>query len=308
MREPMHSFSSWWHFLLMVGVIIAWGLNFVMVKVSLDHIPPLTLCTLRFLLCCLPLVFFVKKPDAPWLWVILYGLVIFAMQFGLLFVGMNAGVSSGIAALLLQFQVFFAIFFACIFAKQRPRPIQLIGACVAFSGISVIFMNLGGGECTLLGFVCLLSAALCWGAGSVIGVKLGSSNMFSLVIWGSMVAFPPLLIASLLIETPQAVFAAFASLHELPLTILCAIAYTIYISTHFAYGSWSWLLTKYTMAAVAPFALLIPIVAMWFSSLMLGETFERWKILAAVLVMLGMAINVLGERIIQWTRTSWQTS
>jgi O-acetylserine/cysteine efflux transporter len=211
---------------------------------------------------------------------------------------MHAGVAPGIAALLLQFQVFFTILFAYLFYRQQPRPIQLIGALVAFAGIITIFTNLGG-KYSLFGVILILSAAACWALGNITSVKLGRINMFSLVIWGSAAAFPPLFIAALIIEGPMTVFTLFIQLPQLPAVTLFAVAYIIYASTYFGYGAWSWLLSRYTMSTIAPFALLVPIVAIVCSSLMLGETFEVWKMVAVILVVTGMAINLLGERVLR---------
>ena len=38
------------HFLLALAVVAVWGTNFVVIKVALDHLPPLLLATLRFTL------------------------------------------------------------------------------------------------------------------------------------------------------------------------------------------------------------------------------------------------------------------
>lgn len=303
MQQPHKSSLSYGHLLLALAVIIVWGVNFVMVKVSLEVIPPLTLCALRFFLAAIPAIFFIKKPAGPWQWVAAYGLLIFAAQFSLLFIGMSIGVAPGIAALLLQFQVFFTIFFAYLFFRQPARPMQLIGALVAFAGIITIFTHLGG-KYSLLGIILVLGAAACWAGGNVISVKLGKVNMFSLVIWGSAAAFFPLLIAAIMVEGAQTVFTVVTHLPQLPGITLFAVAYIIYGSTYFGYGAWSWLLSQYTMGSVAPLVLLIPIVAMLFSSLTLGETFEAWKMVAIILVIAGTAINLLGERLIRYAITA----
>lgn len=53
-------------------VVVVWGLNFVVIKVGLHHMPPLLLAGLRFLLVAFPAIFFVARPKVPltlcWLW------------------------------------------------------------------------------------------------------------------------------------------------------------------------------------------------------------------------------------------------
>lgn len=40
-------------------VVVAWGLNFVVIKVGLHHMPPLLLAGLRFLLVAFPAIFLI---------------------------------------------------------------------------------------------------------------------------------------------------------------------------------------------------------------------------------------------------------
>ncbi len=46
-------------------VILAWGVNFVVIKVGLHGVPPMLLGALRFTLVAFPAVFFVKRPAIP---------------------------------------------------------------------------------------------------------------------------------------------------------------------------------------------------------------------------------------------------
>ncbi len=51
--------------LIALVVIIAWGVNFVVIKVGLDGLPPMLLGALRFLLVAFPAVFFIKRQTCP---------------------------------------------------------------------------------------------------------------------------------------------------------------------------------------------------------------------------------------------------
>ena len=53
------------HLLIVLVVIIVWGVNFLFVKIGLEEISPLLLCSVRFLLASVPAIFFVKRPDEP---------------------------------------------------------------------------------------------------------------------------------------------------------------------------------------------------------------------------------------------------
>ena len=53
------------HLLLALGVMAVWGTNFVVIKLALAHLPPLTLAALRFTLAFLPMALFIKRPQVP---------------------------------------------------------------------------------------------------------------------------------------------------------------------------------------------------------------------------------------------------
>src|SRR5690606_25945372 len=97
------------HLLLALAVVAVWGTNFVVIKVALGELPPLTFALLRFTLALLPAVFFLKRPAVPWSNLATYGVLIGVGQFGLLYIAMNGQISPGLASLVVQTQVFFTI-------------------------------------------------------------------------------------------------------------------------------------------------------------------------------------------------------
>ena len=282
------------NFFILIGVIVAWGANFVMVKLGLEQIQPLTLCTLRFLLTSIPAIFFVPIPKKVWTQVISYGILTFALQFTLIFAAIASGVSPGIAALICQVQVFFSIFFACVFAKQSVSMWQIVGALIAFSGIGLIILH-NSIDTNYIGIICLIGASLSWGLGNLISIKLHDINILSLVVWSSFIAFFPLAILAFVFETP---LQTIQHADQLSATTFIAVAYIAYISTHFGYGCWAWLLNRHSTATIAPFALLCPIVAFIASASVFQETFNAWKIAATLLVMIGLSINLFSSRFI----------
>lgn len=66
------------HLLLVLTVIVVWGVNFIFVKLSLNELPPLFLCALRFFLASVPAVFFFKIPATSFRLILAYGLVMFS--------------------------------------------------------------------------------------------------------------------------------------------------------------------------------------------------------------------------------------
>ncbi|MCY0536320.1 O-acetylserine/cysteine exporter, partial [Klebsiella pneumoniae] len=85
---------------------------FVVIKVGLDGLPPMLLGGLRFVLVLFPAIFFIKRPQLPWRWLLAYGTTISLGQFAFLFEAMGNGMPPGLASLVLQSQAFFTLFFA----------------------------------------------------------------------------------------------------------------------------------------------------------------------------------------------------
>lgn len=281
------------HLALAVLIAAIWGFNFVVLQLGLQQIPPQLLCVLRFMGASFPAIFFIKKPATSWRLIILYGLVIFALQFTLLFSGIKVGMAPGLASLLMQTQVFFTLFLAFIFLDEKPRKGQILGAMVSFAGIALVAAHLGG-KVSWAGFFLVIAAAFAWSVGSLISKKIGKVNMFSLITWGSFVAWPPLLLLSLIIDGPEKIF---LSLHQLSgLSIMCVL-YIIYLSTIFCFMIWNSLLAHYPATLVAPFMLLVPIFGMLSALLFLNESFQPWKLLAAILVITGLVMNILARQL-----------
>jgi len=51
------------HLLLAVLITAIWGINFSVIKLGLQEVDPFILAGIRFLLCALPALFFIAKPD-----------------------------------------------------------------------------------------------------------------------------------------------------------------------------------------------------------------------------------------------------
>ena len=285
--------------ILLAGVVIlAWGVNFVVIKVGLEGVPPLLLGALRFSLAAFPAILFVRRPAIPWRWLLAYGLSISFGQFAFLFSAMYVGMPAGLASLILQAQAFFTLAFAALFLGESVRRSSLLGLLIAAAGLLLIGSD-SGRSFTLAGFLLTLCAALMWGLGNVVTKKIGKVNLVSLVVWGSLIPPLPFLALSLAIEGPRQLDTA---LRHLSLNSLLAIAYLAFIATLLGYGLWSRLLARYPASQVAPFTLLVPLVGLSSAWLLLGEELSPLQWCGGAIVMLGLLINVFGHRLLPQSR------
>ncbi|WP_298187716.1 EamA family transporter [uncultured Pseudomonas sp.] len=276
--------------LLALVVIIVWGMNFVVIKIGLDDMPPMLLGALRFLLAAFPAVLFIKRPQIPLRWLLAYGLSISLGQFAFLFSAMSVGMPAGLASLVLQSQAFFTLLFAVLLLGERFRLANLFGLLVAASGLLLIGLQ-GNGLMTLAGFLLTLCAAAMWALGNIVTRKLGKVDLVGLVVWGSLVPPLPFFALSWLLEGPEVIEAA---LRAISLDTLLVLAYLAFGATILGYGLWSLLLSRYPASQVAPFSLLVPVVGVTSAALLLDEQLSTLQLFGALLVMLGLLLNVFG--------------
>ncbi len=281
------------HLALAIAVMAVWGSNFVVIKVALEHLPPLTLAALRFTAVVLPAVLLLKRPQASWTNLAAYGLLIGAGQFGTLFIALRADVTPGLASLIMQTQVFFTIGLSIWLTGERLQRVQVVALLLAIAGLTVILSHTDG-SITPLGLGLLLIAALSWSGGNMVSRAAGKVDMLAYVVWSSLFAVPPLVALAFVFEGPTVMASGIGNAD--PAT-WAAVAWQAVGNTMFGYGVWGWMLARYPAATVAPLALLIPVFGMSASAVLLGEPIQDWKLLAALLVMSGLALGIVWPRI-----------
>jgi O-acetylserine/cysteine efflux transporter len=280
---------------LALVVIFVWGMNFVVIRIGLNGIPPMLLGALRFLFAALPAVFFVKRPAIPARWLIAYGATISLGQFAFLFTAMAVGMPAGLASVVLQAQAFFTVALSALLLHERFRAHNAAGLAVAAAGLALIGEQ-GGAGMTLAGFVLTLCAALMWGLGNIATKKAGKADMLGLVVWGSLIPPLPFFALSWWLEGPERIHAALASLSG---ASVFSVVYLSFIATLVGYGLWARLMSRYPAAQVAPFSLLIPVIGLAAAAALLGESLSPAQVAGALLVMAGLLVNAFGGR---WRR------
>lgn len=282
------------HALLALLVVFVWGTNFVVIKLGLADFPPMLLATLRFAASALPWLFFLKRPAVPWVLMVGIG-TLAGLQFGLLFAAMRADISPGLASLLIQTQVFMTIGLSMVLLRERLHRLQWVGLAFGLAALGLLLSRSGGAaDLTLLGVALVLAAALAWAVANVLARRLGKVDMLAFMAWSSLFAVPPLLGLSLWLDGWAAIASALA---HASFVGWLAVGWQALGNTLFGFGVWNWLLTQYPAAQVTPMALLVPVFGLSASAVALGEPLQSWKLLAALLVMGGLALNVWAGRL-----------
>ena len=281
------------HMLLALAVMAVWGTNFVVIKLALAHLTPLTLALLRFVFVFFPMCLIVPRPRVPWANLAAYGVLIGAGQFGLLFTAMRGQITPGLASLVVQIQVFFTIGLSMRLTGERVALYQLAALGLATAGLAMILTHTEG-SATPAGIALVIGAALAWSGGNMVARAAGAAdpglNMLGYVVWSGLFAVPPLLAFAMVLEGPRAVAHGIAIADR---GTWAAVAWQSVGNTMFGYAAWGWLLARHPAAQVAPMALLVPVFGLGSSALLLGEPLQPWKLAAFALVMAGLALGSL---------------
>lgn len=279
---------------LAILVAVIWGLNFLAVRLALDAFPPFFLAALRYLLVAVPVILFVPRPQAPWRWLVGYGLGFGVLQFGLLFLAIDLGMPAGLSSVVLQMGAPMAIALGALLLHERPTPKATVGAVVAVFGLALIGWERAEGGGPLLPFALTLLAALGWALGSLSSRLAQPDSPLRFSLWMAVVPPVPLLLLSAIMEGPAAGWQALdLAIRSTAYIALLALLYIIAFGTVLSSALWSALLKKHPTGVVAPFSMLVPVVGIGAAWVVLDEQPSPWSIVGAVVVLVGVALGFL---------------
>lgn len=275
-------------------VAVIWGLNFVVIDLGLEGMPPALFVAIRFVVVLVPAIFFVPRPTARFRDVVLIGLFMSLGQFGLLYTALAIGMPAGLASLVLQAQVVLTVVFAALALREVPTRSQLIGVGLGAAGLVVVGSGRGV-DTPALAFMVTIAAAASWAIGNVIARRIGRNGAtpsrlagLSLTVWSALVVPVPMFLLALALNGADAV--GFALTH-LTVPQLLSTAYTAWLASLVGYGIWNTLLARHPASAVVPFTMLVPVIGMVTAWLVLGEIPTIAEAGGGVMLLLGVAIT-----------------
>lgn len=277
-----------------------WALNVLFTKIALAYVSPLGFNFLRMLVV-LPLVFVFPLKKNQWIKILPTALVWGVGHFAFIGLGMKAGAGVGMGGLLLQVSPILATIFAYFILDAIPSRYHIMAFVPICAGI---FWGLytASNFCICIGYFYLLVAAAFMGLGSVL-LKIAMCEAEEpLSPTAAIVAFAPL---TILVHFTLALF--YDGLPSVTHQVsMLAEPWMLGLMVFGGWGSmvagmraWGTLVRKYSVADVAPFALLVPCFTMLFGYLT-GERLTADNIIAAVLIFSGLLIGQLGRPVSQF--------
>lgn len=283
-------------------VVVLWGLNFVPTKVALNDFTPFQLGAGRFLLAAIPLVFFVKFPKVPFLWMLLYVVSQGIGQFSLLFFALQLGATAALVSVLMQVQIFFTAFIGAMWLGESISTALKFGMGIAGIGLACFGFNIivdgNSNDASWLGVLLVLAAAAMWAFSNIVVKKIHMSSPtctpLALIVWSSLWSGIGFLLISVLID-PLAT--PLVGLGQVSILSWLSLIYLAWIASGLAYWLWTSLLTVHPASRIAPFSLGIPIVGLLAGIYILDEKVSTIQWIGVTFVMMSLIFVVLSGRL-----------
>ncbi|ELI5731515.1 EamA family transporter [Vibrio fluvialis] len=244
--------------LLIISVMAIWGFNFSMIKLGVSEMDPLLIAAARFFCATFPIIFFVRKPNVQWRYLMAYGLVFGTGIWGMASCSITFGLSSGMASVLLQTDVLTTVLVGVLLYKEVISARMAAGIVLSVVGlvVSIIYTN---GNVTLAGVVFIMISAICWPLAGVIVRKSGTRSAFAFNIWGMLFAPLPLVALSVGMNGWDVLRTTYQQWNS---NAWISVLFQAYPTTVFGYWVWNKMVLKYPMSQLAPMTLLVSVFAL----------------------------------------------
>ena len=281
----------------LLAVVLIWGVNFAVVKVPLEVMPPFVVNAIRFAISALVLgVLHVRASRAAgvaatatfaagWKTVVALGVVGHAVyQVGFI-LGIERTTAGGAALLIATSPLVTAVLGHAV-GVDRLRASGWVGLAISVVGVALVIAGRPGevgGD--LLGMSLLLAASVSWGISTVVSrpVLDRGATALGLAFWGVVIALPLLLALAVpdLARTPW---------HEVDLLDVLALVYSGSLSTGIAYWLWNRSVRSAGPSRTAAFSNLVPFVGVGAGAVLLGEPVAWLQVLGGALIIAGLMV------------------
>ncbi len=285
-------------------VYVVWGSTYLALKVAVEHLPPLTLSAVRFLVAGLLLYAWCawrrrRRPDRGWRRPTRAQWRAGAIQ-GLLLPAAGTGgatwaeqeISSGTAALLLATIPLWMVLGTRIADREPISPPVAAGLVAGLAGVAVLVNPFSGAAPDPVATVVALGGAMCWGLGSVYGRRAPHPRQ-------------PLLASAVEMLCAGAALGVLGGLGgefgrvEMSGEVVgsvVAVGYLIVFGSLVAYSAYEWLLRHAPARITGTYAFVNPVVAVLLGWWLLDEPLHPRTVLAGAVIAAAVALIVLPRR------------
>ena len=285
-----------WKTLLAFAIIyFVWGSTFLAIRVGVREVPPLLLAAMRFLVAGLVLYVWMvaqgeRSPNGrQWASVSLLAILIFVVDYGLVFWA-EQWVPSGLAAVMMATIPVFMALSEIIFLRTQRLTIRLaLALLIGIGGVAVLVsrtLNLGGAPVDRVGAVALIVASMSWSVASVLTRKL------SLPPSKVMSSGAQMLAGGVFLTVTAVALGEFRNFHPSSVSrgAWLSLLYLIVAGSIVGYTAYVWLIHHESPTKVGTYAYVNPVVAVLVGYFLGGEALGLRTILGTLLVLISVVV------------------
>jgi drug/metabolite transporter (DMT)-like permease len=293
--EP-HTHPPRWKTLLAFAIIyFVWGSTFLFIRIGVREVPPFLLAAIRFLVAGLVLYIWMlahgeRSPTTrQWTSASVLAILIFVLDYGLLFWA-EQRVPSGLAAVMLAtIPVFMALSEIILLRTQRLTARLALALLIGIAGVAVLVsrsLNLGGPPIDTLGATALIIAAISWSIASALSRKLPLPSSKVMSSGAQMLA------GGVFLTVTAAALGEFRNFH--PATVSrqawLSLLYLIVAGSIIGFTAYVWLLHHESPTKVGTYAYVNPVVAVILGYFLGGESLSLRTVLGTLFVLISVII------------------
>jgi drug/metabolite transporter (DMT)-like permease len=287
--------TTWKTLLAFAIIYFVWGSTFLAIRVGVREVPPLILAAMRFFVAGVVLYIWMiargeRSPSGrEWRSACLLGIVIFVMDYGLLFWA-EQRVPSGIAAVMLATIPVFMALSEIIFLRTQTLTIRLVLALlIGIGGVAVLMsrsLNLGGAPIDKMGAVALIFASISWSVASALTRKLPLPASKVMSSGAQMLA------GGVFLAITAAALGEFRNFHpgSVSREVWFALLYLIVAGSIVGFTAYVWLIHHESPTKVGTYAYVNPIVAVLVGYFLGGEALSMRTILGSLFVLVSVVV------------------
>ncbi len=290
-----HRPAQWKVLLAFSMIYFVWGSTFLAIRIGVREVPPFLLAAMRFLLAGAILYSWLRRQGTAspsrreWRSASLLAVLIFVLDYGLLFWA-ERRLPSGIAAVMMAtIPVFMALSEILLLGTQRLTARLAFALLVGIGGVSVLVshsLNLGEVPVDTAGAVALLVAAISWSLASALTRKL------PLPPSKPMSSAAQMLCGGALLTLTAAALGEFHGFHLRTVSreAWMALAYLVFAGSIVAFTAYIWLIHHESPTKVGTYAYVNPAVAVAIGYLFGGEAVGPRTLLGTLLVLVSVIV------------------
>jgi drug/metabolite transporter (DMT)-like permease len=290
-----NSKSAWKTALAFSIIYFVWGSTFLAIRVGVREVPPFLLAALRFLLAGVALYIWMlargeRSPGArQWRSVFLLALLIFPLDFGLLFWA-EQRVPSGIAAVMMATTPAFMSLAEILFLRTQRLTIHLaVALLIGLTGVAVLMsrsLTLGGLPIDQPAAAALIVASISWSISSVLTRKLPLPPSKIMSSGTQMFA------GGILLAVTSAALGEVRNFHPraVSLEAWLALLYLTAAGSIIAFTAYVWLIHHQSATKVGTYAYVNPVVAVLLGYFFGGEALGLRTVLGTLFVLISVVV------------------